>query len=265
MSQLGGGAFDFHAAAQPATDDSPVEPDPERERWKSVDGGLSAIWLGSGLQVLAITALVLYVIAKPYFKFLGGTSWDAPFEQASDRLLYLGVDIAAVVGTVIRLAGFIRSMRTPDSTGARSLAIGNLACEAGLLAGLIVVVLAVIIRQPAPALGGMVLAVVASSTGLIVLLLYLRLLGLALHSKQLGAGLRNFVIWLVASLPSMALAMGVSYGMMYFGAQQRLLILWLAGLSLGVITLIGVPGTLVIKYLGLLSTASEQIGKRFRR
>jgi hypothetical protein len=223
-----------------------------------------------------LTVTVVYLVSSILFTtgarvVSENASWFAEDEPtavsrgAARGIANLGVMAAVLVtlvaGTIVRLVGFVRSLETPVESGAKGLAVGMLACELLLLAAVGATAAGVLLIEPFVVLGGLGAVGLTALAGLLVQLFFLGQIGGALNSKALPGKLRNFVFWLVGGTLTAASVIG-----MMVLAPQAVFHLFAFMPCIGTLLFVGVLAgaalTVLIKYLGLLTLASDEIRKR---
>jgi len=240
--------------------------------WAGVIGGLNNIWIGSSLQVLGVTTVVLIL---GLLVSLG--SGTAALASGDERHLFQGGKVTALLvpgcmlvfvvgGILLRLVGFCRCLATPAGSGAWVLALLALGCELAALTGSSIGIIGPFLIPALGALGNLA-AGLASFVGLVILLVYLRQVGAALAARAIPARVLHFVLWLVlGGVVGFPALLGTGFGMIYIanaaGRGSALAYLAIPGILLIVLTVVALPLTLLIKYLGTLSLVADEIGKR---
>jgi hypothetical protein len=273
--QAAGDEFDFYVQPAAAGAGAQRIAGPDAAAWQSLRGALGNVWLGSGLQVLAVT--VVYLVAAIVFNAGArmATQKASPFADdepagAAPGIADRGVDLAVLgtllAGTLIRLVGFFRALSTPAESGAKGLAVAMLACELMLLTAVGASAAGVLLLDPLILLAGLGAAGMAALAGLLVQLFFLNQIGSALHSKLLPAKLWNFVWWLIGGAVAAVAIIGTNLGLnavLGAGALSRVFAFMpCIGTLLVIGVLVGAALTVLIKYLGLLTVASDEIRKR---
>jgi len=263
------------AATEEDNDDSPARLHLRQAYgWQSVAGGLNQIWLGTCVQVLSATVVFLMMVALLLTgaKFLEriNEGVDSPVDPRGAvgvaGLAGVGcVAILVLIGLGLRLVGFFRCLGTPKASGTRGLAFMAVGCELATLGGTL---LSSVGGYLYPVLGwiGNIVGLTASLGGVVFLLLFLHKVGLAVGSRQLPARVRHFATWFVGGLMGLVLLSGVSYGMIVaHKILSALIVLSFPGVLLFFVTLIGIPLTIFMKYLGTIAIASDELKKRTGR
>jgi hypothetical protein len=188
-------------------------------------------------MVLAVSTIFLIVLVvgatgSNFARVVGeGTDSQATAGKASAAIYFAGmacVVILVLIGAILRLVGLIRCLSVPSDSGAKFLAVATLLCELFL-----------------PPLN------------LVCQLLFLRQIGMALGSRQLPKRVINYVIWFAGGLVAMLLVFGCGGGMLFVGGGTSFLGFLLLVFGTMIIWL-----TLLIRYLGTLAIASDEIKKR---
>jgi hypothetical protein len=274
VGSVGGRAVDA-----PPEEDERVSADLDRMRkmsgWQGVAGGLNNIWLGTGLQVLGLTTVVL--VASALLGMSSGVAYvasgpDSAVPPTGSTISALLVPTCMVVfvlgGTILRLVGFVRCLATPRTSGAWLLALLALLSEVALLLGGGVATTGSLLTPLLGVLGYTGLGI-GSIAGLVFLLLYLRQIGVALAAKPITARVRHFVLWLLVGGPVGLLLLGISLGMMMLAARggpnSSLGIVGIPGCGCFFVTLLALPLTLLTKYLGTISLVADELKKRTSR
>jgi len=269
-------SFDFYGQeATTGPDTRQQRSGPEAAGWRRLAGGLGNVWLGSGLQVLAVTVvpLVAGIIFGTGARLVSVTSEDEPAPvnpvvagAVANIAMMASILGTLLAGTLLRLVGFVRCLGTPAESGARGLAVGMLACELLLLAAVGASAAGTFLFEPLLVLGGAALVALTALVGLILLLLFLRQIGDALQSKQVSTQVKNFVSWFIGGIIAAAAVLGLQFGLpLVLGAEGATRLL--SALPCGWLLIVGfvgivIPLVLLVKYLGLLTLASDQIRKR---
>lgn len=270
------GTFEFDKSEPPA-DDPDGSLDATRAGWQDTATALKTVWWGTCVQLLSVSTLLVVVIA---LSAMGANTaalielTDDPeamaearraSETAARRGMVLGlgaVGLCAIGGTVLRIAGFGHCLSVPRESGAWGLTPLLLIVEAVLVIGLLLTVLGGAVHQLVPRVGFFV-TLAAVVIGLIFLLLFLRQIGVALHSRQLPATVVRFAAWLLGGLVGMAAAVGgqvllvrrLSAGPPTQGKAWMVLIC----LLLMIAVCLGLSLTVMVKYLGLFNVARDEI------
>jgi hypothetical protein len=261
--------FDFYGSPNPAAEAGQNRlRGPAADGWRNVIAGLNLIWLGSGIQVLAVTVVLLVtsVLFGAGADFLsrageGDTALvSRPTASAAAELIKdLIVLSALAAGTVVRLVGFFRCLGTPPESGARGLALPMLLAEILLLGSTAIILAGDFLRLVLVVLGGYLALIVAFLAGLVLQLLFVHQLGKALNSRALPPKLRNFLFWLVGGFLASVLVVAGYVALIFFGLG----VFCMATLVV-IAVVVGSALTALIKYLGLLTLASDEIRKRLK-
>ena len=113
-------------------------------------------------------------------------------------------------------------------------------------------------------LGVILLAAVV--VGLVLMLLFVRQIGRVLTSKKIAEKLHSFVVWLGGGLTTVVLVGGGYIGITMFlapGTAARVLGSMACLGTVALIAVVVIVGlTLLVKYLGLLTLASDEVRRR---
>jgi hypothetical protein len=235
--------------------------------WQSVAGGLNNIWLGTALQVLAVTtlSLVLGIVVTTGAKMIGSFGDGGGSSEGGAAIVAITfggmacVAILVFIGMILRLIGCVRTLKVPSDSGAKIFAFLMLACELGVLGGVGVGFIGPMIHSALAVLGNLVEAL-AALAGLIALLLFIRQIGVALRAKPLPARVLNYAIWFGGGIVASVVVGGCGGVMIVIGGGAAFL-----GALLMIFGIMAIILTLFIKYLGTLAMASDEIKKRTGR
>lgn len=268
-------AFDFDAPSQQPADDRFLKfRGPQAKGWRSTRAGLNLIWLGSGLQALTITVwLVASIIFGTGARILSTSQDEAPPPVgAQEAGRFAGLAITAItlgtlaIGTFVRLLGFFRCLATPPGFGAKAWGVGAFFGEMALLGTLGAWLATLILGLLSISLVAGFAAPVIWLAGLVTVLMFLRQIAVALDSKPLRGNVRNFVIWLVGGavgLAAITVVSAVLYRLVISGERNSGMALAALGTSCFTLVFAVILGlTLLVKYLCLFTTASDQIKRR---
>jgi len=274
----------------------------DKNSWRSTAAGLSWVWWGTFLLVfvsvttvtLLVAAIVLQASDAMYAAEnlgsidLTGTPDVASEEDESNSfqsqfahmkrgdyakavavLAVLGfVGSLVLAGVLLRVLGFVRAAAVPGESGAKPMAILTLLCEVGYWgsygAG-------IYLNYTAPefslfaALGQLG----ALLLGLVFVLVLCHQIGNALSSKAMGGRIISFTIWFFVWI-------GLTVGT-FFGIPLAIALLlsgditetkvWIArSIRLTVLLIwLLLPTIVLVKYLGILSSTSDEIRRRALR
>jgi len=287
-------AFDFEAPRQPA---APAFAAPDAWRpdrlssgsgWDSVRGGLHLVRIGTmcnlaavGLTVLVAFGLLFFAAAMLDQMVSGRGSGNSPAMGQIFLVCFIGgvalVVLVMLAGAGLRIAGFIRCFQVPEASGARGLAMGSLICELVPVGGYALILLDVFVGIGISHLGQLVNSG-AALAGLVFVLMFLHQLGVYLRHQRLPGQVVQFVIWIaIGIMVTLAVACIGAGSMLFFGLQaltstSRGSRLFFTDAGFPVMILIGTCAmvylatytTIMVKYMNLLSLASEAIARRQR-
>ncbi len=282
VTSVGGKAV---AASQPEDEAASAEVARLRQEpgWQTVNAGLKNVWLGTGLQVLGVTTvlLVLGIVVSTGATFMSrvtvaaeGGDPDMVGRAGSSRMgeyIVNGtVGVFVLAGTVLRLLGFVRCLAVPPPLGAKGIVAGMLLCELVPFAAISGSLLDLVeVLKPARVLPllfswtsfGIIAADLLIGVALLVVLM--RRIGVRLGSKDLPRFVTRFVYWLIGGLLIAGMATcGFKFWMDSMAGQRVTSYLPFFAL-LGLILLDAtIALILLIKYLGVLTLTTDELRKR---
>jgi hypothetical protein len=259
-------------------------PKEERPYWRATAGGLGTVWWGTALQLTVFVIVfggMASLIGFAIISDMTGIGLEMLqlalreiFKVVAKEVVVLGIlGLAGIVvlGVLLRVIGFARTLAVPSAMG-KLYAVIIFLCE---LAPLGFAVFRYLSMRHAEleldwlfdffrtlALGGL-----APVLGLIFLMIFLTDISSNLGSTEIGPRVLGFIIWSVIGV--IVLVAAHFGGMMYVDSvlQQEditphklnvlrgVIIGWLA-------VMVVVPIFITVKYLGMLATADTEIRRR---
>ncbi len=278
--------FAFDAPTTTHENAAPPLPEGVRDAWHTTAAGLKTVWLGTALQALSAFIFLLLVIALVFTAgnvsallarlidaAAGGNPAESTegFRSFADAkkdsgylliavLVVLGfIALGALFGIYLRVLGFARCLAVP-SGGAKVFVLVAFLCEVAIVAGQGVAIGSSFTSNSIGNIGGAV-ANLASFVGLLSLLLFLRQVGVALHSPLIPGKVLRYFLTLLGGVIAIALGIGLIFLLFVTGmAENGAMNLGIGIAFLG--TVFAVSLTLLILYLLLLTATADEIRKR---